>query len=477
MIEAVNSEAPSGEDSHRTKGLVRLTMACNERCPFCNVPAEDYRPATPPMEDIDAEIDGFIAAGARTLTISGGEPTLLRKRLLELTRRARAGGMDFVEVQTNAVLIDEDYAAELAQAGVTSAFVSLLSHVPALHDALTAVEGAFERCIRGIDAMLDVGIRVTLNPVSAASTQHLAADYIDFVAARLPRVRFVSMSAVQPHGRGAHNLDLLPDYAVLGPAIERARQRAAAHGIELVNPYCGLPLCVGWKDDPARSVEAFEAMRGGWQNTPGLDNTGDKSHGAPCQSCAWRTRCGGAWHAYWSLRNGSGIAAPATLVEPWSGVGEDQVVVRAQQGVNAAALGALGEAIAPTVWLWTPQLHPNDVDALMSSGATDVAVELADLRPDVLRPTLAALRRIAGLSQHTQAQRQVRPWLGLRVHSATSPRAVLQVVRLADACGVSRIRLLGAGPRWQRLASALSAEFPHLWIACREPRPPLPGRS
>ena len=35
------------EDSHRTKGLLRLTMACNERCPFCNVPAEDYARPTP----------------------------------------------------------------------------------------------------------------------------------------------------------------------------------------------------------------------------------------------------------------------------------------------------------------------------------------------------------------------------------------------------------------------------------------------
>ena len=33
--------AAATEQSHRTKGLLRLTMACNEQCPFCNVPAED----------------------------------------------------------------------------------------------------------------------------------------------------------------------------------------------------------------------------------------------------------------------------------------------------------------------------------------------------------------------------------------------------------------------------------------------------
>ena len=39
-------EPAQAEESHLTKGLVRLTMVCNERCPFCNVPAEDF-PAAP----------------------------------------------------------------------------------------------------------------------------------------------------------------------------------------------------------------------------------------------------------------------------------------------------------------------------------------------------------------------------------------------------------------------------------------------
>ena len=82
-------------------------MACNERCPFCNVPMEDYDKLTPDDAAIDAQLDTFIAAGDQTLTISGGEPTLLRRRLIRLVERARSGGIQFVEVQTNAVLIDE----------------------------------------------------------------------------------------------------------------------------------------------------------------------------------------------------------------------------------------------------------------------------------------------------------------------------------------------------------------------------------
>ena len=121
-------QSSSVDEHHRTKGLLRLTMACGERCRFCNLPVEDQEPVTLDEEEVERTLAAFIARGERTLTISGGEPTLLEARLSPLVARARAGGIPFVELQTNAVLIDDAYAAELSAAGLTSAFVSLLSH-------------------------------------------------------------------------------------------------------------------------------------------------------------------------------------------------------------------------------------------------------------------------------------------------------------------------------------------------------------
>ena len=92
------------EASHRTKGLLRLTMACNERCLFCNVPMEDYPRPTPSEEEVLALLDAF--AGAKTLVISGGEPTLLKARLVALIAEASRRGVENIEIQTNAILID-----------------------------------------------------------------------------------------------------------------------------------------------------------------------------------------------------------------------------------------------------------------------------------------------------------------------------------------------------------------------------------
>ncbi len=451
----------SGEQSHRTKGLVRLTMACNERCPFCNVPQEDYPRLTPPDDDVMAQLDDFVSTGSQTLTISGGEPTLLRKKLVALVKEGRARGIPFVELQTNAVLITDEYARELAEAGVTSAFVSLLSHVPEHHDALAGLADAFPRCLRGIDAMLDAGIAVTLNPVTARRTQALVADYVEFVGTRLPRIKFISMSAVQPHGRARGQSDLLlPDYDVLKTSIREARARADAHGISLLNPYCGLPLCVGWDDDLDSSVEAFEAEGGGWRETPGLDNVGNKAHGAPCARCALRTRCGGAWHDYWDVRGGRGLQAPLPIVEPWSpgaDVAPGQLVVACKCGVSEAALAQIDASSLPTRWVWTDTLRRGDDEALLRSHTTDLALELDSVDPDAHRATLTVLRKLIGASASLQPQVRLRVFLGVRAGPDTNPAALLRVLGLGAALGVDAVRVLDGSPRCRKVVEVFRA--------------------
>jgi MoaA/NifB/PqqE/SkfB family radical SAM enzyme len=436
---------PDAEQSHRTKGLLRLTMACNERCPFCNVPVEDYPRPTPPPEETAAALDEFVASGERTLVISGGEPTLLRRRLLALIAEARDRGIPLVELQTNAVLIDDDYAQALAQAGLTSAFISLLSHIPEHHDSLAGLEGAFPRCIRGIQALLDVGVRVTLNPVIAHQTQTLVADYIDHVAAELPRVSSISLSAVQPHGRAAKNTALLPDYGVLAEHVRQARARAEHHGIELINPYCGLPLCVGWESGLQTSVEAIEAASGGWEHKPGIDNQGSKRQGLPCRSCALRTRCGGAWHAVWDTRAGAGIAAPLPAVLPWQ-TGADsapgQTVVRAPGGLGDAHFVALHAADTPTIWAWTDTLSDRDPGLLLRAGCTDLALDLDLTDADRIRPTLKLLRRVVNTARLSSPQRQLR--VHLCWHASGDPA---EGIALAHALGAWTLALRGfAGP-------------------------------
>ncbi len=422
-------------------------MACNERCPFCNVPVEDYSIRTPPFETSQKELQQYLDAGEKTLTISGGEPTLYRKRLTSLARQAKEGGMQFIEVQTNATLIDDSYAQELREAGVTSAFVSLLSHIPELHDELAGMEDAFDLCLRGIDALIKHEIRVALNPVTALKTQELIPDYIDFVAKRLPGVTSISLSAVQPHGRAAQNLDLLPNYMGLKATVGEAQTRAAKHQIELLNPYCGLPLCIGWHGDLERCVEVFEAEAGGF-NTPGLQNLGNKSQGTPCVRCSMRTRCGGAWHAYWDVRNGSGLAPPSIMKLPWeydeqSTENPLTEIVSAPSSITDEHWAQLKQSPKANRGLWVQRLNRKEARTLLHSRCTDVFLE-ADVNQFMEdKETLRALRQLATDVAGWQPQHRVLIWIGLYARTREEIRKVEKAALFARALGAKGIRILG----------------------------------
>ena len=405
---------------------------------------EDYEELTPTEDAINRELDQFIAAGEQTLTISGGEPTLLKRRLIKLVERARAGGVRFVEVQTNAVLIDEPYADALAEAGVTSAFVSLLSHVPELHDELAGLEGAFDKCVAGIQALLSANIRVALNPVTAHSTQALIADYIQFVADVLPGVSSISLSAVQPHGRASQNLTLMPDYSVLREHVREAQAVAATNGIDLLNPYCGLPLCVGWSEQMGRSVEAIESQL--THSAQGLQNSGNKRHGEPCIDCGLRTRCGGAWHAYWEHREGSGLGAPWSIPLPWT-PSDPRVQVVDVRGGPAPSEDGTEEPIAR--WLWCTTLADQRFADLLAKRFSHVALEVA---PSQLKSELARIRRWSAANQLLAPQRQLHIHLRLTPDfNALSAQEATDLLRLSKAVGVSRAHTMEPGPHTHRI--------------------------
>src|SRR4051794_14301616 len=88
---------------------------CNENCWFCNArrPAEDSAFVAKPA--VWRRIAEAQSSGARNIVLTGGEPTM-RSDLADLVARAAAAGAHVV-LETNAVLIDDARARQLAAAG------------------------------------------------------------------------------------------------------------------------------------------------------------------------------------------------------------------------------------------------------------------------------------------------------------------------------------------------------------------------
>ena len=138
-----------------------LTYRCNERCVHCYVDHDDHGEMT--TTEIKKLLDELAAAGVFFLTMSGGE-ILLRKDFFEILEYARAL-LFSVKLKTNAVMIRERQAERIRSLGVQSVQISIYSHRPEVHDAITKVPGSLKRSLQAIRLLKAHGLNVTIADV------------------------------------------------------------------------------------------------------------------------------------------------------------------------------------------------------------------------------------------------------------------------------------------------------------------------
>ncbi len=156
-----------------------LTYRCNERCVHCYLDHDDHGEMTTP--EIRSLLDQLAEAGVFFLTMSGGE-ILLRKDLFDILEYARAL-LFCVKLKTNAILIREHQADRIRSLGVDSIQISIYSHRPEIHDAITKVPGSLRRSLDAIRFLRAQGLKVIIANVLMLQNIHdypgvkaLAAD-------------------------------------------------------------------------------------------------------------------------------------------------------------------------------------------------------------------------------------------------------------------------------------------------------------
>jgi 12,18-didecarboxysiroheme deacetylase len=142
-----------------------VTRACNLNCVHCYARAvhlRDERELT--TEQGITLLDDLADFGVPVILLSGGEP-LLRPDLIELARHAVDRGIRAV-ISTNGILIDEEKAMLLKDAGVSYVGISL-DGLEKVNDHFRGMKGAFKMALNGIKnckkAGLKVGLRFTIN--------------------------------------------------------------------------------------------------------------------------------------------------------------------------------------------------------------------------------------------------------------------------------------------------------------------------
>lgn len=135
-----------------------LTYRCNEKCVHCYLDHNDHGEMT--TAEIKHLLDEMAEAGVFVLTMSGGE-IFLRRDFFDILEHARRL-MFCVKLKTNAVLIREREAARLRDLDVESIQISIYSHRPEVHDAITLIPGSLKRSINAIRFLKSQGLKVII---------------------------------------------------------------------------------------------------------------------------------------------------------------------------------------------------------------------------------------------------------------------------------------------------------------------------
>ena len=214
-----------------------LTYRCNERCVHCYLDHDDHGEMTTP--EIRSLLDQLAEAGVFFLTMSGGE-ILVRKDFFEILEHARAL-LFCVKLKTNAILIREREAERIRSLGVDSIQISIYSHRPEIHDAITKVPGSLKRSVDAIRFLKDQGLNVVIANVLMLQNIH---DYpgVKALAADLG-VEFTIDPTITPRMDG--------DRSILSLNINQASLREVFRDKDLVGnveEFCAPPKQVDGED-------------------------------------------------------------------------------------------------------------------------------------------------------------------------------------------------------------------------------------
>jgi AdoMet-dependent heme synthase len=304
-----------------------VTWRCNERCVHCYLDHDDLGEMS--YDEIEDLMNQMAAAGVFFLTISGGEP-MLRTDIFPIMRRARELTFN-VKLKTNGILIREKEAALIRDLGVETVQVSIYSHRPEVHDAVTKVKGSLERSLAAIRFMVSRGLKVTIANVVMKQTRF---DYtgVQKLAAEIGAM-FTIDPTITPHINGDRSLlalnvsredlrDIMNDKSIAGQTEDQFIAVApgadddnmdnipcsAGHSACYVSPYGDVYPCVQFPL-PSGNVRQQKFIDI-WKYSPQLEEVRSiRTRDLPvCSTCAHSsgcTRCPGLAYMEGNMRGPS----------------------------------------------------------------------------------------------------------------------------------------------------------------------------
>ena len=141
-------------------GTIELTFRCNLNCVHCYVSSLEPSGEELVYEDICDILDTAVGQGFLSLLITGGEP-LIRPDFLDIYTYAKKNGL-IITLFTNGTLITEEIADYLQEWPPYAVEITLHGIKEETYEKITGVKGSFEKCMKGIQLLLERNIPLNL---------------------------------------------------------------------------------------------------------------------------------------------------------------------------------------------------------------------------------------------------------------------------------------------------------------------------
>lgn len=189
-----------------------VTSRCNNNCLMC---------CQPPLlvDDIDELYEKNIRLlhsapkELKVLGITGGEPTLLGGRLIDLLKEARMCLPDtaFQLLSNGRRFKDADFTHRVAEAAGENFFVGIPLHSDYAkdHDTIAGNKHAFEETMFGLYNLASEGVEIELRIVINALNYFRLPQMADFIFKNLPFVSWVAFMGMEKTGYSVKNKEYI----------------------------------------------------------------------------------------------------------------------------------------------------------------------------------------------------------------------------------------------------------------------------
>lgn len=280
-------------NSQSADNALFITNKCNSNCIMC--PTSDTARKISEIELIDnlLKISSQIPSDADHITITGGEPFLLKKDIFKLFNylKCNLNQVEYLLLTNGRALSDREYFELFKENVPDNIMVGIPIHGynEETHDGITRAAGSFKQTIKGLKNLLTTKIRVEIRIVVSKLNITFLDKIVELIATELKGVYTVKFIGLEMLGNARINKEVVwVDYKESFDYMKNPIKHLVLNGIN-VGIY-NYPLCC--------------VDKGYWFLCENSITDYKIRYVSECEGCTKKDACGGMFSGTYRLMEG-----------------------------------------------------------------------------------------------------------------------------------------------------------------------------